>query len=71
MIILSLPRVISLFRKRTEEERRYYEVTPSQRWTMSIMYFGLIITLILGMRLAEHDLKDRGLHPETRETVVQ
>jgi Zn-dependent protease len=71
VIILSLPRVISLFRKRTEEEQRYYEVTPVQRWTMSILYFGLIITLILGMRLAEHDLKEQGLHPETRETVVQ
>lgn len=71
MIILSVPRVISLFRKHTEEERRYYEVTPAQRWTMSVLYFGLIITLILGMRLAEHDLKQQGLHPETRETVVQ
>jgi Zn-dependent protease len=71
VIILSLPRVISLFRKRTEEEQRYYEVTPVRRWTMSILYFGLIITLILGMRLAEHDLKEQGLHPETRETVVQ
>src|SRR5213082_4129553 len=27
MVIASLPRVYSLFRKRTEEERRYYEVT--------------------------------------------
>jgi Zn-dependent protease len=71
MIILSAPRVISLFRKRTEEERRYYEVTPSQRLTMSILYFGLIIVLILGMRMAEHDLKEQGLHPETRQTVVQ
>src|SRR5260370_3360844 len=34
MVILSLPRVISLFRKRTAEELRYYEVTPVQRWTM-------------------------------------
>jgi Zn-dependent protease len=47
MIFLSLPRIISLFRKRTEEEQRYYEVTPNQRWTMSILYFGLIVTLIL------------------------
>src|SRR5256714_2687865 len=42
IIILSLPRVYSLFRKRTEEEQRYFEVTPAQRWTMSILYFGLI-----------------------------
>ena len=73
VIILSLPRVISLFRKHTEEERRYFEVTPAQRWTMSILYFGLIIVLILGMQLAEHDLKEQGLHPqsEASDTVVQ
>jgi Zn-dependent protease len=72
MIILSLPRVVSLFRKHTEEERRYYEVTPVQRWTMSIMCFGLIIILILGMRLAEHDLKEQGLHPgHERDPIVQ
>src|SRR6059058_2859466 len=42
MVIASLPRVISLFRKRTEEEQRYYEVSSGQRWTMSFLYFGLI-----------------------------
>ena len=41
IVLLSLPRIYSLFRKRTEEEQRYFEVTPSQRWTMSILYFGL------------------------------
>src|ERR1700724_998647 len=46
MVLLSLPRIISLFRKRTEEEQRYFEVTSSQRWTMSILYFGLIALLI-------------------------
>ena len=73
MIILSVPRVISLFRKRTEEERRYYEVAPAQRWTMSILYFGLIITLILGMGLAERDLHRQGVptHSHERNTVIQ
>ena len=73
MIILSVPRVISLFRKRTEEERRYYEVTPAQRLTMSILYFGLIITLILGMGLAERDLHRQGVptHSHERNTVIQ
>src|SRR5947207_2248664 len=72
MIILSVPRVISLFRKRTEEERRYYEVAPAQRWTMSILYFGLIITLILGMGLAERDLHRKGMptHSHERNTVI-
>src|SRR6266480_4418184 len=73
MIILSVPRVISLFRKRTEEERRYYEVMPAQRWTMSILYFGLIITLILGMGLAERDLHRQGMptHSHEHNTVIQ
>jgi Zn-dependent protease len=73
VILLSLPRVVSLFRKHTEEELRYYEVTQVQRWTMSILYFGLIITLILGMSLAERDLKEQGLHPHSKntDTLVQ
>jgi Zn-dependent protease len=73
MIVLSIPRVVSLFRKRTEEERRYYEVAPAQRWTMSILYFGLIITLILGMGLAERDLHRQGMptHSHEHNTVIQ
>jgi Zn-dependent protease len=73
MIVLSVPRVVSLFRKRTEEERRYYEVTPGQRLTMSVLYFGLIITLILGMGLAERDLHRQGVptHSHERNTVIQ
>ncbi len=65
--------MISLFRKHTDEEQRYFEVTPARRWTMSILYFGLIIVLILGMRLAEQDLKEQGLHPRSKktDTVVQ
>src|SRR5712692_9673126 len=60
MVLLSLPRVYSLFRKRTEEERRYFEVTPAQRWTMSVLYFGLIAALALGMYTAHNELSD---HP--------
>src|SRR5438132_5326331 len=56
IVIASLPRVFSLFRKRTEEEQRYFEVTPTQRWTMSILYFGLIAALALGMYTAQHEL---------------
>src|SRR6266545_5998552 len=61
MVLLSLPRVYSLFRTRTVEERRYFEVTPVQRWTMSILYFGLIIALISAMHLAQNDLHERGV----------
>jgi Zn-dependent protease len=49
IIIFSLPRLISLFRKKSPEEARYYEVTPDQRWIMGGMYFGLIALLVLGM----------------------
>jgi Zn-dependent protease len=71
MVLLSLPRVYSLFRKRTEQERRYFEVTPTQRWTMSILYFGLIAVLILGMDLADKDLYKRGLRAqEHRQDVI-
>jgi Zn-dependent protease len=65
MVILSVPRVWSLFRKRTEEERRYFEVTRAQRWTMSFLYFGLIAVLALGMHIAHNELADRGYVPHT------
>jgi Zn-dependent protease len=73
MVLASLPRVISLFRKRTEEERRYFEVTASQRWTMSFLYFGLIALLLAGMQLASRDLERQGLpaHRRVQHTVYQ
>jgi hypothetical protein len=49
IFIGSLPRLFSLFRKKSAEEARYYEVTPDQRWIMGGMYFGLIALLVLGM----------------------
>jgi Zn-dependent protease len=60
MIIYSLPRVFSLFRKRTPEEERYYEVAPGQRWTMSLLYFGLIAILAAGQFIAHQELLERG-----------
>jgi len=51
ILIASLPRLFSLFRQKSEEERRYFEVTPEQRLTMGCLYFGLIAALVLGMRL--------------------
>jgi len=73
MVALSLPRIVSLFRKRTEEEKRYYEVTPMQRWMMSILYFGLIATLLFAMHLAQNDLHQHGVraHGHGRDTIVQ
>jgi Zn-dependent protease len=52
ILVMSLPRLFSLFRQKSEAERRYYEVTPAQRWTMGIMYFGLIALLVVGMELS-------------------
>jgi Zn-dependent protease len=49
ILILSLPRLYFLFRRKSEEELRYFEVTSVQRWTMAAMYFSLIALLVLGM----------------------
>ena len=73
VVLASIPRVLSLFRRRTEEERRYFEVSRNQRVTMSVLYFGLIALLILGMQLASNDLKSQGLpaHHRVEHPVVQ
>ncbi len=56
-----------------EEELRYYEVTPAQRWTMSILYFGLIAVLIFGMHLATRDLHNYGVrsHGHGQDVIFQ
>lgn len=51
ILVMSLPRLFFLFRQKSEAERRYFEVTPAQRWTMAAMYFGLIALLVLGMEI--------------------
>src|ERR1700741_4359736 len=73
IVLLSLPRIYSLFRKRTEEEQRYFEVTPSQRWIMSILYFGLIAVLLFGMHVAQQDLNKYGVrsHCHGQDVIVQ
>ena len=59
ILIVSVPQVFSLFRHGTEEQQRYFEVTPLQRVTMAAMYFGLAGALILGMHDAHENLLDR------------
>lgn len=49
VLILSIPRLLFLFRRKTDAEKRYFEVTPAQRWIMGILYFGLAGALALGM----------------------
>jgi Zn-dependent protease len=53
ILIMSLPRLFSLFRKRSAEEARYFEVTPAQRLIMGAMYFGLIAALVVGMLISQ------------------
>jgi Zn-dependent protease len=72
IVLFSLPRIYSLFRKRTEEEQRYFEVTPSQRWIMSISYFGLSAVLLFGMHVAQQDLsKYPRSHGHGRDIIIQ
>lgn len=52
ILIMGLPRLISLFRSRGDESRRFFEIEPRQRWTVGIAYFGLIALLALGMTLS-------------------
>ena len=49
IVLYSLPRVIAVFRRSTPAQMRYFECTPAQRWTMAILYFGLLGSLYLGM----------------------
>jgi Zn-dependent protease len=73
IVLLSLPRIYSLFRKRTEEEQRYFEVTPTQRSIMSVLYFGLIAVLLFGMHVAQQDLNKYGVrsHGHGHDIIVQ
>jgi Zn-dependent protease len=53
ILVMSVPRVFSLFRSKSKEERRYFEVTSVQRWSMAIMYFGLLALLVFGMNFSQ------------------
>jgi Zn-dependent protease len=70
ILILSVPRVFSLFRKRTDDEQRYFEVTPARRGAMAAMYFGLIGLLLLGMHSAHDNLWQREEMRRHRTPVV-
>jgi Zn-dependent protease len=53
ILAFSVPRLLSLFRRKSQEQRRYFEVTATQRWTMALMYFGLVVILVLGMNMSQ------------------
>ena len=52
ILLMSLPRVWSLFRAKTDDEKRYFEVTGEQRATMAVLFFGLVALLVFGMNWA-------------------
>jgi len=52
ILILSVPRLLSLFRKKSTLERRYFEITRAQRLTMALLYFGLVAFLVFAMHLS-------------------
>jgi Zn-dependent protease len=58
ILVFSAPRIFFLFRRKTDEERRYFEVTPAQRWTMAAMYFGLVALLVLAMQMSHIPRED-------------
>jgi Zn-dependent protease len=49
IVLRSIPRVMAVFRRPTPAMSRYFECTPAQRWTMAILYFGLLGSLYTGM----------------------
>ncbi len=51
ILLLSLPRLWFLFRRKSDKERRYFEVSPARRLGMAGLYFGLIVFLLFGMAL--------------------
>ena len=64
ILLLSLPRIVSLFRRCTDEEQRFFEISPAQRGIMAAMYFGLIAALFYGMHQTDvqlHEVRTRGI----------
>ena len=57
ILIMSLPRLWFLFRKKSDEERRYFEIPSGERWLMAVLYFGLIAFLLFGMSITHIDPK--------------
>ncbi len=63
VILASIPRLISLFKPKTDAQKRYFEIAPAQRWTMGVMYIGLIAGLAIGMFSAQEQLDNWARKP--------
>ncbi|HNQ90450.1 MAG TPA: site-2 protease family protein [Verrucomicrobiota bacterium] len=70
ILLLSLPRIWFLFRPKTEEELRYFEVAPWQRAVMGALYFGLIALLVAGMQATHIRPPARTPVPATQVRVI-
>ncbi len=64
ILIVGAPRLFSLFKKKSDAEKRYFEVTPTQRVTMCAIYFGLAGFLWYGMHVCDVMLSEAGVLPE-------
>lgn len=53
ILVISIPRLFFLFRRKSDAELRYFQVTPGRRMAMSAMYFGLIALLAIGMQMTD------------------
>jgi len=53
VLALAVPQLIALFRRRTPEEQRWFEVAPGQRQFLALLYFGLMGLLALGLRMTQ------------------
>jgi Zn-dependent protease len=56
LIMNSIPRVVALFRKRTDVEQRYFECTPAQRALIASLYVALLAGLGLMMYYTERQM---------------
>ena len=57
IVLTSIPRVMALFRRKTPQQMRYYECTPTQRCVMALLYFSLLGSLYVGMGAAKRLLE--------------
>jgi len=60
--------VLCYLRKPVDEEQRYFEVTPAQRWQMGAMYFGLIALLVFAMDVSHEQLNH--IHRQPAQVAV-
>ena len=71
ILLFSLPRLFSLFRKRSTDEQRFFEVTPRQRWIIGVLYFGLITLLAAALYSTRHHQRPTPGTPEPQDPTLE